>query len=550
MSGRARQLNHRLKNRKSAIINRRIAERWEAAKREESTQSPDAPSGNSKSRMSVSPTSGFVAVNAKDPVANGSSLGDEHTPTASIPSLNGLSSHGASAATRADLLSKFHTNSDRTSATTTEMDQARRTSKPMPPSFRSQIGKSKASAEQLEYSNFLNNTASPVPIPNTPSSLLPYVKPAAADRFDDSGPYKADMMLRMEQLNRGDRVQPPCDRCRRLHMDCLKNLTACMGCTRKHAKCSWKDVEPQELKDHPLVLRKTREAGEDKGSDGEVSRREQIVKDWDREDRGVRDEELLGEEESEDEEPSPPNSGYASGALAREIEMEEAAAARKNGGAESDPRATDAHSSTINGFTPANRYYSAHEWDELNEFTPANHKAAQVDGPADTESTSPKRQEEPMRVYTAGSEPLPRHAPEAVSAASVNKLHGMVKALEMDVDATDAEMASTTEMAKHAEKELEKVREALDDRNTNLAVEVSKAGDPESGRPAANPCADKQIEAAVDGKAAVNRNAHPDNADADADPYPLAPAHADEQPFEYARTTPRTALVQDDPMEI
>ena len=32
-------------------------------------------------------------------------------------------------------------------------------------------------------------------------------------------------------------------------MDCLKNLTACMGCTKKHAKCSWKDVREEELRD-------------------------------------------------------------------------------------------------------------------------------------------------------------------------------------------------------------------------------------------------------------------------------------------------------------
>jgi len=30
-------------------------------------------------------------------------------------------------------------------------------------------------------------------------------------------------------------------------MDCIKNLTACLGCTKKHAKCSWKDVSLDEL---------------------------------------------------------------------------------------------------------------------------------------------------------------------------------------------------------------------------------------------------------------------------------------------------------------
>lgn len=27
----------------------------------------------------------------------------------------------------------------------------------------------------------------------------------------------------------------------------MKNLTACLGCTRKHAKCTWKDVQADEL---------------------------------------------------------------------------------------------------------------------------------------------------------------------------------------------------------------------------------------------------------------------------------------------------------------
>ena len=151
----------------------------------------------------------------------------------------------------------------------------------------------------------LLNTASPVPIPNTPSSLLPYVKPSPADRFDDSGPYKADMMARMEQLNRGDRVQPPCDRCRRLHMDCLKNLTACQGCTKKHAKCSWKDVEEQELKDHPFVLRvrSAEEIAEQERSEGEGSKSgNDVLKTTPKKElQEVRDEELLGEDSGDED---------------------------------------------------------------------------------------------------------------------------------------------------------------------------------------------------------------------------------------------------------
>ena len=94
-------------------------------------------------------------------------------------------------------------------------------------------------------------------------------------------------------------------------MDCLKNLTACMGCTKKHAKCSWKDVEEQELKDHPFVARvKALDEGLDTGSDGDGKgsvngndrmrggyRREDVVA----EKMGVRDEELLGEETGDED---------------------------------------------------------------------------------------------------------------------------------------------------------------------------------------------------------------------------------------------------------
>lgn len=85
-----------------------------------------------------------------------------------------------------------------------------------------------------------------VPIPGTPSTLMG-PKPRVEAPRDDGGPFKAEMVSRMENMARGERVVPPCDRCRRLQMDCMKNLTACQGCTKKHAKCSWKDVTADEL---------------------------------------------------------------------------------------------------------------------------------------------------------------------------------------------------------------------------------------------------------------------------------------------------------------
>jgi hypothetical protein len=90
---------------------------------------------------------------------------------------------------------------------------------------------------------------STVAIPNTPSSLLPATtqRNSQPQERDDGGPFKVEMVQRMESLAKGERILPPCDRCRRLHMDCLKNLTACMGCTKKHAKCGWKEVREGEL---------------------------------------------------------------------------------------------------------------------------------------------------------------------------------------------------------------------------------------------------------------------------------------------------------------
>lgn len=55
------------------------------------------------------------------------------------------------------------------------------------------------------------------------------------------------MTARIEKLTKGDTIYPPCDRCRRLRVQCVKHLTACQGCTKKHAKCGWKTISEDEL---------------------------------------------------------------------------------------------------------------------------------------------------------------------------------------------------------------------------------------------------------------------------------------------------------------
>ncbi|KAI1319049.1 hypothetical protein F5Y16DRAFT_414331 [Xylariaceae sp. FL0255] len=63
----------------------------------------------------------------------------------------------------------------------------------------------------------------------------------------DTGKYLTLIMSKIEQLPRGNIIRPPCDRCRRLKNSCIRNLTSCQGCTKKHTKCTWKKVTEEEM---------------------------------------------------------------------------------------------------------------------------------------------------------------------------------------------------------------------------------------------------------------------------------------------------------------
>lgn len=64
---------------------------------------------------------------------------------------------------------------------------------------------------------------------------------------DPSAAYRPLITARVEKLAKGDPIEPPCDRCRRLRVQCIKHLTACHGCTKKHAKCAWRAVTDDEI---------------------------------------------------------------------------------------------------------------------------------------------------------------------------------------------------------------------------------------------------------------------------------------------------------------
>ncbi|KAI4868093.1 hypothetical protein F4820DRAFT_161515 [Hypoxylon rubiginosum] len=70
------------------------------------------------------------------------------------------------------------------------------------------------------------------------------VEPAVRDLEEEN---RVLVTAKIEKLTRGDVIQPPCDRCRRLKTQCIKHLTACQGCTKKHARCVWKGLTEEEV---------------------------------------------------------------------------------------------------------------------------------------------------------------------------------------------------------------------------------------------------------------------------------------------------------------
>jgi hypothetical protein len=208
----ARQLNYHLSGRRAAIMSRR------------SQQQPHSVPGGGNSSSSSSP--GFQATT--QPQNMRSSLPN---PAYDLHS---------------DLLQQFLGSGPPTTATPslpTPSDPSRRrniapisTGQPTP------TPTSRPSPIQPPDANTTNPTTPLEAARGTTSS----------DRGSPSGgtetaPLVPLICARIDKLPKGDEINPPCDRCRRLRMPCVKNLTACQGCTRKHAKCSWKSLTEEEI---------------------------------------------------------------------------------------------------------------------------------------------------------------------------------------------------------------------------------------------------------------------------------------------------------------
>ena len=263
VAARTRQLSHRLKLRRAAILDRRAEGGSGTPAKASAPQTTTAPPTSSGS--------GFTAVNS----ANGKSAA---TGESSEPAL------GSNAAVRNELLRHFESLAHNQSPGQGR-SQSRHHSIVAAPDPSSQPMKDTESIRDNGTADSTASSLSPVPPNAFPTDNLSYYisdGPSATQQatnsvhrpslstgshtyttshtplkhnfsrplppaLESSQPFRPLCQAHMDSLPRGQRVLPPCDRCRRLRMDCVKNLTSCAGCTKKHARCHWRDVSRDEL---------------------------------------------------------------------------------------------------------------------------------------------------------------------------------------------------------------------------------------------------------------------------------------------------------------
>ncbi|KAK5712214.1 hypothetical protein LTR17_018027 [Elasticomyces elasticus] len=258
VAARTRQLSHRLKGRRAAILERRA---------DGGSGTPAKISAQQTTTAPPSSSSGFAAVNGV-----GERSGDIDTNS------------GSFAAVRSDLLKHFeslpqnHANPG---------PHSRHHSTTYPEHTTQALAKQVENTQTHYEAASTNSSLSPVP-PNLPIDPVSYYggdgtpatsrapttsnhRPSVSSAghmygtgptpskhnfsrplppaLESSQPFRPLCQAHMDGLPRGHRVMPPCDRCRRLRMDCVKNLTSCSGCTKKHARCHWRDVSREELGD-------------------------------------------------------------------------------------------------------------------------------------------------------------------------------------------------------------------------------------------------------------------------------------------------------------
>ncbi|KAG8630743.1 hypothetical protein KVT40_002362 [Elsinoe batatas] len=245
VAARTRQLSHRLKGRRMAIMERRAEQKQAATEGDvhDSVHDHASPDGNNN-RMSGT---GFTAVNGVAPSSSAPVNGES---TAPVSVRHELLRHFQS-------LSQNQTSDSRRQSLVGASPARPPHPAPLPSQHHEPEPEPAQPPQQMPQrpdplSYYLESPNPPPPVAaahrGTPSQgpKHNFSRPLAPGQ-EMSQPFRNLCQAHMESLPRGSRVMPPCDRCRRLKMDCLKNLTSCQGCTKKHARCHWKEVGRDEI---------------------------------------------------------------------------------------------------------------------------------------------------------------------------------------------------------------------------------------------------------------------------------------------------------------
>ncbi|KAK7928854.1 hypothetical protein PG985_005852 [Apiospora marii] len=198
---RARQLNYQLSGRKAAIDERR---------------SPQASASGFQAVNHIgrgaAPASGYdLNVDLLQQYLAKAPNQSSHSPNRSNSQMNGHSNHHSNSAHRV-----------------------------------SSVGSISLTPGTMATASLTPRISAPQPPPSLSSQPSPsyHSEPIAHDVDEE---HRALVTARIDKLGRGYPISPPCDRCRRLKRPCLKNLTACQGCTKKHARCVWKGITDDEV---------------------------------------------------------------------------------------------------------------------------------------------------------------------------------------------------------------------------------------------------------------------------------------------------------------
>ncbi|WPH03501.1 Hypothetical protein R9X50_00638100 [Acrodontium crateriforme] len=264
VAARTRQLSHRLKGRRAAILERRAE------------GGSGTPAKASAPQMTTAPppsTSGFNAVNAP----NGRPMGENDSSESfaavrsellrhfeSLPhnqNVGNAQSRHQSVATVQDsfhpgkLIENVHQEHQTNPVVVTSTNSSLSPG-PIQTAPNDAHGHCTSDTTQHGHQSISNNTSLPgrrlsssagtTSQASQAFSKHNFSKPLPA-ALESSQPFRPLCQAHMDTLPRGHRVIPPCDRCRRLRMDCVKNLTSCAGCTKKHARCHWREVSRDEL---------------------------------------------------------------------------------------------------------------------------------------------------------------------------------------------------------------------------------------------------------------------------------------------------------------